>query len=615
MQINRFDGGLSTRLHSSLIEPNEAVKYYNVDNTAGTLASIKNNVPVYDTDKPYFYLYKGTQLKSDNPRDYLEYNRNLYWTEDVGAPYKYNGVNTYKLGIDRPVGEPAVDGSGDPIYDDEEAQIIGLVVEFADFEQSDFLTDTETSIGLLPAGTHTYKIFVYVDSKLIFEIPHVATVPANTELTFVVKPQFQMKLGKLDGGVYKQIAITTAGVLKDNGQALGATITDTVTTDTIVSQWTYTYYNSTEDIESAPAELTKEIDWPLAKKVKLTNFTPSDDAQVDIIRLYRIAEPNTTSLMVEEFSSSAIVYYDYKQQTQLTRILDTYSNIPPEPGIYYLVEAYGIFFAAKGNILYFSSVGKPDYWPAQNQIDTGLPITGLLPIDAGILVFSNTGAKLLVGTDITQFKLDPVTNEQGCKNHKSCKLVKNIPCWVSSDGICSWQSGAATVISKDKLGKINLDVVNACVYDETYFVLKTDGSLLAMDLRFGMVFKDLFLTDPIKDIGKFDNILYGTLGNKIAKLFEGDPLALHYVSPMYTEGSITLRKAFNNIYMHIDGEFIVKVFIDKVLVCEQKLTEFGYNDISVEQDKQAGYTLQFEIQGIGEITEIEWKVVGRQNGR
>ena len=319
--------------------------------------------------------------------------------------------------------------------------------------------------------------------------------------------------------------------------------------------------------------------------------------------------------MDEIANESNIIYYDVKLSSDLTDVLDSYDNQPPISGLQYLTEAYGIMFASKDNIVYFTKIGKPDYWPSVQQLQTKDNVTGFLPISGGILIFSLKGAVLLVGTKPVDFALTPVTSEQGCVNHKSCKLVKNIPVWISKDGICSWQSGSAAVISKDKLGKIDIAVINTAIYDETYWVLKNNGSILSMDLRFGMKFKEHNVGRLVKDIGVFDSILYGVIEDRIATLFTGEAVAMLYMSPAYADGAVTIHKLYANIYVKSKGQLTFEAWIDGELVFTKMLIEDKVYDLKIPAEKQRGYTIQFVVSGIGEIKEIEYKVVGRENGR
>jgi hypothetical protein len=237
------------------------------------------------------------------------------------------------------------------------------------------------------------------------------------------------------------------------------------------------------------------------------------------------------------------------------------------------------------------------------------------------MVFTLTRNYILIGSDVTTFKVLPPNSEQGCNSHKSGKIVNGRPVWTSNDGICTYENGTPRVISKDKLGRQTFNVVNTAVYDEHYYMCLDDGSLFAMDLRFGgLSFKNFdFVNVDITNIGVFNNILYGAvndgLTNKVATLFDGTDLELTYVSPELTEEDASVTKMYNNVYVRANGLFIFKTLIDGVEVANETLDGNFIFDVKVPQEQQRGSSIQFDIKGTGVIKEIEYKVVGRQNGR
>lgn len=533
MQLNQFNGGLSTRLDPALIAANEAVYYTNVDNTDATLKSAKNYLSSDEEARDYFYKFKGKWLSSYVARDYLEYDNVLYFTEeDNKAKKTSDGVTVHNLGIEAPPNKalfevdnvtPVVDTNGDPV------------------------------VTIYP----------------------VADDPEGDE--------------------------------------------DPISASNITVQYTYTYYNEADGTESAPATLSGELALTAGKVVELSNITTSNDVQVTHIRIYRLqAGVGTTMQLVKQIPNNLSSTRDAVSSTDLTTVLDTYDNQTPPLGLKYLIEAYGVLFGAVGNKLYYSRIGKPNYWPAAQSFLIKSDITGLLPIQNGIFVYTLAETFMLVGSTIEDFELIPVSTEYGCNSHKSCKLVKNTPVWSCLDGIASWSNGYIQIISKDKLGKFTMQIKDTAVWDETYFVLDVDGNLLAMDLRFNLAFKRLDFTEKLADVGAFDGVLYGIAKERVVTLFAGEDMEFLWKSGLLTEGAITVTKMFNNIYVYYQGEFVLKTYINGELVAEKKLLSFEkpeMADVKVPQERQRGYTLQFEVRGIGKIWEIEYKAVGRENGR
>ena len=390
-----------------------------------------------------------------------------------------------------------------------------------------------------------------------------------------------------------------------------------ISSSSTVLQYVYTYYNSLDGTESAPNTISDELNLDADKTVTITGWVAPADAQVDKIRLYRVGADATTMTLIVELSITITSYIDsIPTINAIGTLLDTYNNQQAPIGLRYLTLAYGYFFAAIDDKLRYSIIGKPDYWPAVNELDIDGTITGLLPTQDGILIFTIDRMYILIGTTPEQFAIIPISTEQGCNSHKSCKLVNNKPTWSSNDGICVWQNGSPDVVSRDKLGKTTLSIKNTVVYDNTYFICLNDGSILAMDTRYGLAFKTFSFDKPLINIGVFNTVLYGIIDGKVVTLFNGEDLTLNWKSGEYSEGSSSMTKLYNNIYVRANGEFTFDAIIPEFgVVLSKQLSGNKIFDLQVPEEKQRGSAIQFEVTGKGIIKEIEWKPVGRQNGR
>lgn len=419
---------------------------------------------------------------------------------------------------------------------------------------------------------------------------------------------------KVVGDATKELGIIAPTTKLTSVQGAAGTISGS----DAVLQYVYTYYDSSEGVESAPSPVSDELSLTASHKAELTAILPSGNASANIVRLYRTGAGATEFTLIAEIAAGVATYSDNIATVDaIGTILDTLDNQAPRAGLRHLVQAYGILFAAVGSRVYYTKIGLPDAWPSLNFIDVNNDVTGLFPIQDGLLIFTRNGLSILVGTSSANWQLLKVTTEQGCTNHKSCKIVKNIPVWVSEDGICSWQNGGVNLVSEDKLGNITLDVVNTAVYKGQYYVCQTDGNLFAMDLRFGSIcFKDFDFVGDITNIGLFGGVLYGVVAGKVVTMFTAELLAFSYLSPELTEGDASMVKMYNNIYVKADVEtMIVRVLIDGKQVLQQELKDSDIFDLKVPQEKQRGSSIQFQLDGIGTIKEIEYKPAGRENGR
>lgn len=509
MKLSTFEGGLSTRLDPTLVNPNEGIAYSNINNKSALLSSALGPLASATEARGYFYFYNSEWINSDAYRTYIEYQNILYYTEINQKPRKYNGFLDAQLGIDPPL---------------------------------DALT----------------------------------TVQANP-------------------------------VASEKISASPSTL-----------QYTYTYYNVDYDIESVPAPLSDELSLAADKVVDITDLTLSLDNQVSHVRIYRIGDGITTMTLVMEIEVASVsepIRDDIETVNLPGALLDSYNNYPPPIDLSNIVEAYGILFGTSGTRLYFSTIGEPDYWPAANFVEFASDLTGLQPVPDGILVQSRFKTDILIGTSSANFAKLPVSRQQGCIDHLTNQEVNSVPVWVSTDGIVKYESGRVSVLSRDKLDKLSLSVINTVVYDEVYYVLKTDGSILAMDARFGLIFKNFDFEIPIENIAVADDVLYVGILEKLNTLFAGDELALTYLSPEFTENDHAVTKLYNNVYIKNEGDFVVKVYIDGIEILHKVLNKDQIYDLKIPQEKQRGSKIQFLVTGTGKIYEIEYKVVGRQNGR
>lgn len=383
-------------------------------------------------------------------------------------------------------------------------------------------------------------------------------------------------------------------------------------------QYVYTYYDSTEGIESAPSPISDELELPDGFSIDLSGFEESANLFVDKIRLYRLGVDTTEFTLLVELPIDTVTYNDnIKALDAEGSLLESQENEPPVLGLRFITEANGIMFAAKGDMVYYSKIGQPDYWPALNSFPISADVTGIVAIPDGVVFFTKSKAHILLGTSPDQFRLVLLNPEHGCISHATIQHCSNRWLFVSSDGICELRGSAIAVISSDKLNGMELNAISASVYKEQYFLTLADGSVMILDLRNGgLLFKGLrYPIQEIYNTGVFDNILYGVVDGNLARLHEGEELVMRYLSPEFTEGDASMVKLYNNIYIKYNGQLVVTLYIDGVRVGTEELNGKGIADVKIPQESQRGSTIQFEVQGVGTIYEIEYKVMPRDNGR
>jgi len=374
-----------------------------------------------------------------------------------------------------------------------------------------------------------------------------------------------------------------------------------------VYTYVYTYYNSVKGIESQPSEVSTEITVS-SQGIDLTGLPASLDPQVDQKRIYRVGGDITAFSLVDTIANSDTSYLDSLSDIAIDgRDLASVDYNQCPAGMKYLTEAYGIMFGVLGDKLYFSITGQFTYWPATNFIDFPVEITGIATVSLGIIVFTKYKAHIITGTSAATFSKRPFSGDQGCLSFDSIQYVKNTIIWISSDGICSIDGAFVKVLSKDKLGAVELNVKNSAFHNEVYYILKSDNVILAYDFRYGSILKNLSLS--VTNLIVAEDKLYGYNLDSYFGLFKGnDNESFIYTSPELSDGSLTLRKTYKSIFIKSTGNITVKVLIDEVEQASKALTTSDAHEIKVKEAYKNGYKIQFNITGTGEVEEIDYTV-------
>lgn len=499
MRLNLFNGGLNERLSPSLLQPNEAVMCTNVDVLSGSLQSAADFLGLGTELLPYSYYYKGAWVESATPRDYLEYQGKLFWTDGV-EPRKFDGTTESRLGI----------------------------------------------------------------------------APPTTKLT-----------------------------VTNIGQPTGDIV-----------QYTYTFYNVNDGTESAPAPVTDEIEYP-DDRVTLGNIEESLDPQVTHIKIYRVGGPYLLFTEMVELANGTTEYqwFTYDEEPLLGGQLESESWTPPPNELRWISQVYGTFMGSVGPRLYFSiDVGNPNYWPAENYIDFYEDITGVTEAGNGILVFTENKTYALTGTSPQTFVKHLVSADQGCIEGRTIATIGATAIWLSKDGVCASNGSQVDIISKDKLGFQDIPGRVAVAYKEVYYLQLNTGEVLAIDMRFKMTFSRYFFGSNWLLVG--DNVLYGLDANNFLYQWFSGPLAQYeYKTGKLVDTLDSELKAYETIYVRADGRHTMHVSISGEQVATFEMdNEYAY-EFTVPQAKQLGYDIQFHLVGTGTVYEIEYKVVGRDNGK
>jgi len=263
---------------------------------------------------------------------------------------------------------------------------------------------------------HHCTTFKMTDAGVFTQIPIVdlgaaATQYKLSDTNFISSTTIADKLifcNGVDLPYWYDSSVATPGNFKRLG-IIAPTVTPTLVSDYNGSMaandyyaYKYTYYNSTNGIESVPSSPNTVI--VLAPNNDGITITPtiSTDSNVDKIRIYRNGSPgnltpadalaDTFYLLTTIDNVAATHYHDGAPDItdQVAYDININDNQPPPEDALYCLEfknrAWFIGDDAAPHRLYFSKIGQPDYVPTNNYIDIG---TGTIGLPKGLVNLNN----------------------------------------------------------------------------------------------------------------------------------------------------------------------------------------------------------------------------------
>ena len=380
-----------------------------------------------------------------------------------------------------------------------------------------------------------------------------------------------------------------------------------------VIQYAMTFVNQASGVESTPSPISTELDLTGGGSVTFTNLPTSTDPQVTRKRLYRLGNNLTTLTRVAELAFNTASYTDSLDDLSIEgSVLTTASNGVVPSTIAYFTEMRAMLYGAVANKLMFTNIGEPWNWPASNYLLFDDDITGIASTANGLLVHTEFRTHLVTGTGPSTLATQLLSGDQGCVAFESIASIGQVAMWASTAGVCLSNGSEVIVVSKDKLGPLNLTPLSAVAYDEVYYLSNSDGTILAFDFSLGKIFKTFSINVSMLAVAK--GKLYGWKANTQYELFSATTTEqFTYLSPRFIEGRATELKTYKKVYIYSKGVIIIDIIIDDEVVATGSFDGEDSHMIQVPQDKQRGFFVQFRVQGTGEVYEIEYVVGDRVN--
>lgn len=631
MKLQRFEGGLATRLDPQFLQVNQGVVYTNIDNSKGSLTPVKTKLATNIEAYPFNFYAPSIARWVGNVNK-------TYWAEFDNKTYSFDGITSP---VTRSVSEAYISGIASPTEFIATAQIQSAVVTDVTFE-----VEASASPLALPNQDTTYllinrnegvfssplEITVYstnlpttktkLGSGFSRGVKRVVTSASNSDKKTInlIDPR-ALEIGNEGIWVFRQFKDVwrrvgvftsfTSTVLDHTEDISSSMALDETEFSPLKGTYQYviTYYDAVRGRESGPSPVSAEVNLTDSGVVNLSAMPNSSNPNVTHKRIYRVGGDVTTFTLVAQVSNIQMTYVDSIKDLDLqdTVTLTTDIDLPPYPALNYGVEANGMLFAADNAQLRYTPIGKPESWPEFYYITFASKITGLAAVFSGILVCTIDQTYLVSGSGPNSLITTPISGDIGCIAPQSMQVHKGAAFFVSAEGICVSAGDNIRVLSKDLLGTLRLNPVDSIVADECYYVLDSSGELYCLDLGLGGIYKKFAV--GVTSLGKQGSEVYGYASGVLYKLFKGTGNEqLSYKSPRFIEGAFTRQKTYKNIYIYSKGDIIVKVYINDELVTTENLTTEDSHKIEVPQRELRGFYIQFEITGTGTVYEIEYEV-------
>lgn len=624
MKLQLFDGGENSRVRPQYIGINQGQVYENLDYKVGSLTpiSMPRNTGETMSRWSYYFIAANKWVESEERRDYVEYEETLYWTNRTSAPQKLSKSGQQNnLGISPP------------------DKIVSATLTKYPESINDVSIEPKTEATGLPMETQ-YYLLINEDANgysaafhfLVDQYDRVTTISKET-----TDPEIRSKINTSDSDNTNKRQVKVSDIKGITEGSVGyklfrqysnefylvgaftSDITDSVEDisanekldrtkfGALKGVFTYvmTYYNSSDGAESAASPVSPEFDLSEGGYITLNDLSVSTDVQVTNRRLYRVGGTLAQFALVAELNNSTSTFIDNIKDTGIIGTLLSSENSYPAPvGLSFLRQAYAMLFGAVGSVLRFTPIGNPNSWPESYFLQFAEPITGIVPVANGILVFSTYRTYIVVGTGPDSLAQYTLSGDQGCIDYYSVQQVGTEAVWASTDGICASSGNRPTVITKERLGKIILSPLDSVVYDEAYYLLETDGRILCYDN--GTIVRYKF---DVMSLELANDRVYGWRAGVRQELFTGsDKAYFKFKSARFTEGQVTDNKTYKNIFLYCKGHVIINILINDVLVQTKELNSEDSFQLSVPQELQRGFFIQFELEGTGEVLELNYTV-------
>jgi len=302
-------------------------------------------------------------------------------------------------------------------------------------------------------------------------------------------------------------------------------------------------------------------------------------------------------------------------------------------------------------VLRFSEVNEVWNFNQFSWIRLPEPITGIASTQTGLFVATRNSCYYVIGETRDSVVLQTISNNVGCMGHNTIQSYNNSLIFASYDGIYQLTGGSLRNLTAKLLPKYVVEPTDQYDYqcEESYYCkpvsltgyariyrheywLQEKSRFLVLNLRRGYLYNYNIVEDGNDmwsilgtDGSKYRGVTYirtkDGMPNKLLStgvsdyLYNQVTLDMRYKTPVFTEGSATNLKVYENFYVTYTGDVNILVYIDGVLVLTYNppvTTNKRTAEFFTPADKRRGYDIQFIIRGRGTVYELEYRVQPRQ---
>jgi hypothetical protein len=258
--------------------------------------------------------------------------------------------------------------------------------------------------------------------------------------------------------------------------------------------------------ESAPTYHPTSITINVLAKRSIKISVDSDNVFDNIIptghtvNIYRTGGDNPTyNLIASGLSPAETIcsagescYRDNTADIDITRIeLTTIDNTPPPASLDMLIESLGTFWGASGKYVYFSKVGRPEFWGSLDFVALDSECTGLGKFGNNIYAFTVRGVYQIEGYSRDTVTVTKLPFNQGCVHKDTITNLDGYMLWVSKNGICMYDGSSINVITKQSIAWNTFATVGNLTYEDFNAEEKwTSG--LGFEITYSIGYKDRY---------------------------------------------------------------------------------------------------------------------------